>query len=630
MTKRYKHILTLMLVAYVAFSWSIGRVQAHAALVRSEPGDNAVLETSPGEIRLWFNEAISPEFSTARLLDLNGKEVKLDGLRTDPADPYVLLLDPPELEPGAYSINWNVLSDADGHTTQGLIVFGIGEGVDLGAGSGASRDVIPWLEVLLRWTNYGLLAAIFGSLAVVLFLVDPARRKQAAPVALYLDQGRRRIMRWAQIAVWIAIAVGIGWFLYQFWVLYQSVPAGASPLRVAWQLLARTRWGDLWLLRQGILLAMGLLLTRPNMRWVLPLSGILSLSLIVIQSASGHAAAIANNTGLVVAVAAFHLLGVAFWVGGLSALVIGIVPLLKEAAENRRQLIRAVWEPFGVFAGISVGVVIATGIFSLGQQSISADAVLRSLYGKALLLKVGLMLFVGLFGLVNALVLHPRLARPLGKLLGQPSGWTPLEIHTVPRLVIFEISLGIVVFLLASVVTSLPPARGPEYYAVSGDFYDSLSTQVDDLLINFSAKPNVPGPNVYTIRVNSQRRPAPYEVLRVILRFTYLGQEMGTITADTELLEEGVYRLGGNYFSIAGPWQVEIAVRRSGVENSVARFDWLVPPTSEPRPVLISTAVWRDGLALVSAGFLVALALIVLLIWGAQIRRAPRIRTKIE
>ena len=49
-------------------------VEAHASLVRSDPQDNAILATAPSEIRMWFNEEISPEFSSARLLNINGEE----------------------------------------------------------------------------------------------------------------------------------------------------------------------------------------------------------------------------------------------------------------------------------------------------------------------------------------------------------------------------------------------------------------------------------------------------------------------------------------------------------------------------------------------------------------------------
>jgi hypothetical protein len=53
-----------------------------------------------------------------------------------------------------------------------------------------------------------------------------------------------------------------------------------------------------------------------------------------------------------------------------------------------------------------------------------------------------------------------------------------------------------------------------------------------------------------------------YEVLPVILRYTYLGQDMGTVTADAEQMEAGLYRLGGNFYSLVGHWQIEVANRR--------------------------------------------------------------------
>ena len=125
------------------------------------------------------------------------------------------------------------------------------------------------------------------------------------------------------------------------------------------------------------------------------------------------------------------------------------------------------------------------------------------------------------------------------------------------------------------------------------------------MLVTFSAKPNRPGQNVFTVRAISQRRPPPAEVMRVILRFTYLGQEMGTVTADAEKMEESLYRLGGSYFSLPGPWQVEVAVRRRGLEDSAARFDWTVAPPGEAQPVILSDRTWEPLLTILAAGLLV-------------------------
>ena len=48
---------------------------AHADLIRSDPPDGSVLAQAPSVARLWFSEEISPEFSSARVVDRAGATV---------------------------------------------------------------------------------------------------------------------------------------------------------------------------------------------------------------------------------------------------------------------------------------------------------------------------------------------------------------------------------------------------------------------------------------------------------------------------------------------------------------------------------------------------------------------------
>ena len=64
-------------------------------------------------------------------------------------------------------------------------------------------------------------------------------------------------------------------------------------------------------------------------------------------------------------------------------------------------------------AALSVGTLIVTGIFATGQEVSSLNAMVNSVYGQALILKIILFLAVGAVGLVNATMLHPTLTASL-------------------------------------------------------------------------------------------------------------------------------------------------------------------------------------------------------------------------
>ncbi len=607
-------LLTIIVVTPVVF--------AHATLLRSDPADNSILTDPPREIRLWFSEPISPEFSSAEILDINGQPVKISGIRIDPADPTLMILTLPKLPEGLYSIRWKVLSEADGHFTQGPLVFGVGEGLDLSkAAPVESKATVPPPEVILRWFNYTLLLALVGSIVVTWLVLTPKSMLLVndIPLVTIRRKAQRRALLLATLCGGLAWVVGLGLLAWQAINLLSTLPDSATLLGVTWQVISKTRWGTMWLARQAILLLlMGVIFrlyqiknmsttilqhsAKPKSSLALPLlAGLLMLVSLLIQSLVSHAAAATPNTALAIVVDVLHLLAASIWVGGLLALVVALVPLFRGNKQDFGTLVRATWRPFSRIAVLSVVVLFATGLYSTGRHVASIDALITTLYGQILLGKVGLMLVVGAIGLFNAILLHPSLAAPLAQLLRRPPGWTPLSIERLPLLVLTEASLGLLILLATSLITAAPTARGPQFEMLPDEIPTALSQSVDDLVITFSAKPNRPGQNVFVLRAASIRRPPPAEVLRVMLRFTFLGQEMGRSSVDLVEVEPGLYQIGGNQLSLAGPWQVQAVVRRGGIEDSVAEFNWAVAPAGKTRPVVISKQPLESLLTFTSA-----------------------------
>ncbi|MCP4425964.1 MAG: copper resistance protein CopC/CopD [Chloroflexi bacterium] len=603
-------------------------VSAHAYLARSDPAENAVLDTAPETMNLWFSEIISPKFSAAQLIDADGQAVDVN-VRTDPSDRTRLIMDFPELADGVYTVRWKVLSEADGHFTQGLVIFGIGEGVDLGTAVAAETDTaVPWPEVVLRWLTFSLYMGLAGAVAVVYLVLNPASYPTAVAGALRTAQRRALILAW--LSSWLALLTGVAWVVWQAILLTESLSEGASFLTLAWQWLSQTRLGLFWWAKQIILLLLTVGLgtlrqaygpetadianSRRPPNWLAPVIGLLLLALLLAQSLTSHAAALTPNTALAVVADALHLLAAGFWVGGLLALAFGLLPLARQNKANFTALVKAGWGPFGGAAALSVGLVLATGLYGTGREVASIDALISTLYGRALLSKVGLMLAAGALGALNSALLHPRLAAPLARLLRRPAGWTPLSLRRFPQLVMAEIGLGALVLLLAGLITAAPTAQGLAF-APTEDIPSSLSQNVDDMVIGLSVNPNKPGQNVFTVRANSTRKPPPAEVLRIILRFTYLDQDLGFVSVDAEEIEPGLYLIGGNQLNLAGKWQIDVVVRRKGIEDSAARFEWTVPQGGPVRPVIISNRPWEPALTLAAALLLLLILLGTAVIW---------------
>jgi len=632
---------------------SLSTASAHAVPVRSEPSEGETLTEAPREIRVWFNEPILPRATQARLLDSGGSPLQGTQVQFDSAVPTLMIVEVPELGEGIYNLAYSTISTADGHPTQGHLVFGVRTGStaegDLAAAAGPA---VQPEEAALRGLNFLALAALTGAIAVAFLLLrartprDGSRVRSPeveTEVVAMLGRARGRVLLWALVSALVALFLGIALLSWQARVLSLPGEAGANASTSALEqmvwLASQTPSGHLWIVRQILLLAIAGLLgiwlsqsRRPNIggfkfpvrAGVIP--GFLSVAVLVIQARSGHAAAVTPDTTLSVLASSVHLVAASLWVGGLLALAIGLLPLMlsKRAQSIYATLARAGWGPFGLVAASSVGVMIVTGLYMAGREVASLDALLTTFYGHTLTIKLLVVLGVGFIGLLNAIMLHPRLTAPLARFLSRPVGWKPLSLKRLPVLVLAESAAGIVVLLATGVLTSLPTANGPEFAPPPPPVspVTAPSQLADDLLVTFEARPNVPGQNVMLIQAVSLRRPPPAEIMRVIVHTTFLGQDIGTVSADAQQISPGLYQLAGDQLSLAGPWHIEVAVRRKGLEDSKARFDWTVPPAVVPRRTLVVSNRPLEPILTAAAASLAAFlaGVVVLVVAGRAIR----------
>lgn len=112
------------LLAAIVTGAAAGPVAAHAVVRLSEPAQGAVLNASPKEIRIAFNEKVEAMFTSATLKNAAGATVTKDKARLDPADAAVLRLPVPVLAPGKYTVKWNAVG-SDGHRRTGEIHFAV-------------------------------------------------------------------------------------------------------------------------------------------------------------------------------------------------------------------------------------------------------------------------------------------------------------------------------------------------------------------------------------------------------------------------------------------------------------------------------------------------------------------------
>jgi methionine-rich copper-binding protein CopC len=99
-----------------------GSGKAHAFPEHAEPRVGHTVDRSPKQVRIWFDGAIEPVFSTMRVEDAQKRRVDQGDAHVDPADPTLLEVTVPPLPPGDYTVSWSVVA-RDGHRTEGAYPF---------------------------------------------------------------------------------------------------------------------------------------------------------------------------------------------------------------------------------------------------------------------------------------------------------------------------------------------------------------------------------------------------------------------------------------------------------------------------------------------------------------------------
>jgi copper resistance protein C len=96
----------------------------HAFPHHSEPPVGASLTTAPSHVRIWFDGALEPAFSSIHVQDASGQKADAGDGHVDPADPTLLEVSLTPLHSGTYRVIWSVVA-RDGHRTEGDFTFSI-------------------------------------------------------------------------------------------------------------------------------------------------------------------------------------------------------------------------------------------------------------------------------------------------------------------------------------------------------------------------------------------------------------------------------------------------------------------------------------------------------------------------
>lgn len=570
--------------------------RAHANLAQSVPSANAVLEQPPSEIRLWFTEPLEPQFSRITLRDSSGNRVETPPAQVDPAAPMQLFTPIADLPHGVYTIVWRVVSAADGHTTEGSIPFAIGTAVAPAAESAALLDSAPAESVLIRWFNLLSIALVTGGIGFWLLSWRPA-----VPTAQ--PQSERRLRRLMALG-WLLVGLSGLLILLHHVALVADLPLSSAltdPALIA--VLTDTRFGALWIIRLILWLLLGGLLwfaaRASRLYW--PAFAVCGL-IILAHSLYSHASAAQDAT----AAAAgdwLHMLATALWVGGLVAFALVLRPLWRaEGVQAVSRLIAC----FSNYARVCVAALIISGIYAAWLHVGTLDALLTTLYGQSLLIK--LILFLPLLATAgfNLLITARGLRQGRDVWVGRLRG-----------LIAVELALTLNILAAVGVMTSTNPARGvvavrdatPPTLSANPYFEMQVSGGV---MAHLEFTPGYVGENTFIVTLFDMDNGSPIDDASLIrLRFTNTAGAYAESELRPQPQGNGVYTITGANLSAPGTWRVRMNIQRPGFYDTVLDFEPSVELAPTPPALLIDasipilprlTAALLAGLALIAGG----------------------------
>jgi putative copper resistance protein D len=317
--------------------------------------------------------------------------------------------------------------------------------------------------IVVRWLHGAAAASLVGVFVFQLGVAWPAARRAGLAdrgAVGGLDLPLLRLARWV-LGILLASAL-------LDLVRQAMVVSGAGlPESVAWPVLGSvlvdTRYGTVWLARQGLLLLLaGLVLARERERdgadWLAFRleAAILSAAALSLTGAAGHAAAADGGESLWPLVPdAVHLLATGAWLGALVpfALFLRWLDGQPEPAAGRAAAVGA--RRFSALGLLAVLLLLASGAYNTWQQVGGFAALLGTAYGHWLLVKLGLVAALLGVAALNLLVVKPRLAAAAQEAPARAGSL----VRRLRRQVLAEAALGLLVLGVVAVLGLTTPAR---------------------------------------------------------------------------------------------------------------------------------------------------------------------------
>jgi copper transport protein len=410
---------------------------------------------------------------------------------------------------------------------------------------------------LVRWLNFLSAAVTAGSLFFGWLVWRPATGRMESATAD--DVAATSLLK--KLALIGCASWAVASLLF---VAIQARQLDSTPFSTAVQAILGGRTGLLVAGRLGLLFLITLLVPRLPPAgggrlspWVL--ASLVAAAALLTISLQSHSAALPEGQAVPgILVDWVHLLAMAVWLGGLLPLA-----LLLRLGRGRPGWTQALTPSFSRVALPSVALLAITGFASSFLNVRTVDALVSTTHGRGLGFKVGLFAVLLALGAVNLFLITPLLRREedaAAKRLG--------------RTVRAELVIGLLVLAIVGLMTAVAPANDALQAQNRLGFQESV--RLDDVRLTLRVAPLHVGDNEFAVDIRDDRPGTGAAEPTISLRFDNFNLDIDMFQVETESVGDGRFLARGAHFPIAGNWQIEVILRRSGFDDVRHTFDLLV------------------------------------------------------
>jgi copper transport protein len=468
-------VVAALTVAFVLGAIAPAAASAHASVVGGVPEPGGIARQAPRALVVRFSENVDPRLAVVHVLDAHGRRVDR---RTVSGSGSALSVPLAALPGGGYLVAYRVVSD-DGHTISGGYGFAVGRDAAppvVGSVASPGGRLGP-AQSAARTLRDGGIAVTIGALAFLLVVWPPALRDslgadgswRAAEAAF--ARAHRRLVAGAALLGALGAAAGI--VLAGASARGTSAGEGLDPSVVG--AVLETSFGHGSAVALAVLLAVAGIAWRPAAPQTAELGAtglalprralstehglaILVMGWLALSPAiAGHAAS-RPHWWLLVPASAAHVLAAGAWIGGVATIAVAVAAAARPLArDDRTLLVLHVLRRFSPLALGAVAIVAASGLAQAADEVGSPAALLDTGFGRAVVIKAGLLLVI-----VGVAAAHRE--RHLPSLASHAQAGTPdtPTLTAVKRTVGLEAAGLVAVLIVTGVLASSRPPAGEE------------------------------------------------------------------------------------------------------------------------------------------------------------------------